>query len=266
MAHAYSTIADGGDLISGTLASTSCAGGTYVPEAQRQVIVQQAWPDGSCPGPVGITAVNKSDGRPLVINQPVRRQVPDFTPYMDLVETKIMRTVVTEGTGYPNANVSGLYVVGKTGTTSDYRDAWFIGFTPQMTVAVWVGYVDDKSMTTAYGGKPVYGATFPAIIFHKFLVDAYKTMSEEAYDRAHNISQAPLDEGTAPTSSGYVPVTPSSTDTTTTTGDTTPATTTPTAPTTGTTGGANTAPTTGTTNTAPTTPAPTGPGGGTVAP
>ena len=51
---------------------------------------------------------------------------------------------------------------GKTGTTSDYADAWFVGWTPQMTTAVWVGYpTSSKSMATAYNGGPVEGGTYP---------------------------------------------------------------------------------------------------------
>src|SRR6202012_4239096 len=61
------------------------------------------------------------------------------------------------GTG-TNANIPGVDVVGKTGTTSNYVDAWFVGWTPSMTVAVWVGYPDSgKPMLTNFNGQPVEG-------------------------------------------------------------------------------------------------------------
>ncbi len=53
-------------------------------------------------------------------------------------------------------------VAGKTGTTENYGDAWFVGYLPQLTVAVWVGYPRElKSMKTEYHGEPVAGGTFP---------------------------------------------------------------------------------------------------------
>jgi len=65
--------------------------------------------------------------------------------------------VVQNGTG-TQAAISGVDVVGKTGTTSNYGDAWFVGWTPQLTTAVWVGYPTKLiSMATAYNGQPVEG-------------------------------------------------------------------------------------------------------------
>ena len=61
-------------------------------------------------------------------------------------------------------------IAGKTGTTEGYGDAWFVGWTPKYTVAVWVGYPNEfKSMETEYQGQPVAGGTFPAAIFQSFI-------------------------------------------------------------------------------------------------
>jgi membrane peptidoglycan carboxypeptidase len=64
-------------------------------------------------------------------------------------------------------------VAGKTGTTENYGDAWFVGYTPQLAVAVWVGYPDElKPMLTEFGGKPVTGGTLPALIWKSFMTRA----------------------------------------------------------------------------------------------
>ena len=57
----------------------------------------------------------------------------------------------------------GRPVAGKTGTTENYGDAWFVGYTPQLAVAVWVGYPNKLgAMLTEYHGNAVAGGTFPA--------------------------------------------------------------------------------------------------------
>jgi penicillin-binding protein 1A len=78
----------------------------------------------------------------------------------------MLLAVTTEGTGR-GAQI-GRPVAGKTGTTSDYRDAWFIGFAPQLVAGVWVGN-DDTSMM-----KKVTGGSLPASIWHRFMLEALK--------------------------------------------------------------------------------------------
>jgi penicillin-binding protein 1A len=89
------------------------------------------------------------------------------------------------GTGTAAA-IPGVDVVGKTGTTSNYVDAWFVGWTPQMTVAVWVGYPNTgKPMTTNFDGGPVEGGTYPAIIWHNFMIQALQIMADETAAQEH---------------------------------------------------------------------------------
>jgi penicillin-binding protein 1A len=83
--------------------------------------------------------------------------------------TSILEDVVRVGTG-TRAAVPGVDVAGKTGTTDNYGDAWFVGFTPELAVAVWVGYPDRlRPMTTEFGGEPVTGGTLPAQIWKEFV-------------------------------------------------------------------------------------------------
>ena len=68
------------------------------------------------------------------------------------VMTSMLEGVITEGTGFPNAQI-GRPAAGKTGTTSDFRDAWFVGFTPDLAVAVWLGNDDYSKMRESFGGN-----------------------------------------------------------------------------------------------------------------
>lgn len=80
----------------------------------------------------------------------------------------MLSAVVTSGTG-KGAQI-GRPVVGKTGTTSDYRDAWFIGFVPQLTAGVWVGNDDTSPM------KKVSGGSLPASIWKAFMAASVREL------------------------------------------------------------------------------------------
>ena len=100
-------------------------------------------------------------------NAPIPTQVLDEGEAELL--TQILQDVVRSGTGR-RAAIAGREVAGKTGTTDDYGDAWFVGYTPDLVVAVWVGYADElRPMRTEYHGEPVAGGTFPAEIWREFM-------------------------------------------------------------------------------------------------
>jgi penicillin-binding protein 1A len=86
---------------------------------------------------------------------------------------RMLRRVVSSGTG-TRANVEGYDLAGKTGTTSDYRDAWFVGYTGGFTAAVWVGKDDNKPM-----GK-VTGGSAPAQIWRDFMGKALPRLQVKA--------------------------------------------------------------------------------------
>jgi penicillin-binding protein 1A len=90
--------------------------------------------------------------------------------------TSILQGVVTQGTG-KRATLTDRPTAGKTGTTDNYGDAWFVGYTPQLAVAVWVGYPDKlKPMLTEFDGEPVAGGTLPTQIWHAFMTAADKQL------------------------------------------------------------------------------------------
>ncbi len=68
------------------------------------------------------------------------------------------QTIISGSAAYAGAKGLGHYWAGKTGTTSDYRDTWFAGFSPYETTIVWVGYDDNKptKLTGASGAVPVW--------------------------------------------------------------------------------------------------------------
>ncbi len=87
----------------------------------------------------------------------------------------MMRSVVTHGTA---ASLYGLGftrpVAGKTGTTDDFRDAWFVGYTPQLLCLVWVGYDDNDSLQ-------MNGAEAALPIWAKFMEAAMRNMPEQNF-------------------------------------------------------------------------------------
>ena len=98
-------------------------------------------------------------------------------------ETSMLQTVIQTGTG--KAADIGIWAAGKTGTTENYGDAWFVGFTHRLTVAVWVGYPNNiKSMKTDFNGGPVLGGTFPALIWHDFMNSAESIYAGYASNQA----------------------------------------------------------------------------------
>jgi penicillin-binding protein 1A len=99
-------------------------------------------------------------------NRPIGRQVLTEAEAAKL--TSILEDVVSSGTGR-RAQIPGADVAGKTGTTDNYGDAWFVGYTPTLVAAVWVGYPDElRPMETEFDGEPVAGGTLPAMIWKEF--------------------------------------------------------------------------------------------------
>jgi len=90
-----------------------------------------------------------------------QRVMPPDTAY---IMVSLMESVVERGTGKRAAEGLGRPVAGKTGTTNDLRDAWFIGYTPDLLAGVWVGYDQDKTL-----GDKETGGRVSAPIWHDFM-------------------------------------------------------------------------------------------------
>jgi penicillin-binding protein 1A len=132
--------------------------------------------DGAVLGNTPRTVLRVEHGRRADSNDPVGKGVVE--PNHAALVTSILQRVVTEGTG-KRAALADRPVAGKTGTTENYGDAWFVGYTPQLAVAVWVGYPDRlQPMETEFEGDPVAGGTFPALIWRSFTKRALAHLEE----------------------------------------------------------------------------------------
>ncbi len=166
LAHAYHTFARRGRVVTGTL--------------------------GDRRGPIGIREVRKrGDQEPGVENERrVRRVLPEGVAD---TTTRILSSVVTQGTA-TRARLPE-FAAGKTGTTENYGDAWFVGYTKRLTVAVWVGYPDEmRSMLTEYRGEPVAGGTYPTEIWRDFMLAADRVTDARADEQRRRKGLPPREE------------------------------------------------------------------------
>jgi membrane peptidoglycan carboxypeptidase len=107
-----------------------------------------------------------------------------IAPKIASTVTAMLRGVVTGGTGGAAA-LPGRPVAGKTGTAQAYQSAFFNGYTPQLATSVWVGFTPKPvPMYTQHGGRPVYGGTFPAMIFHDYMTAALAGAPVEGFPAA----------------------------------------------------------------------------------
>jgi penicillin-binding protein 1A len=131
--------------------------------------------------PRAISEVRNEAGRIVDSNLPVGRHV--LTANTAALVTSLLQGVVRSGTGKRAQLSDGRPVAGKTGTTENYGDAWFVGYTPQLVAAVWVGYPTKLTpMLTEYNGDAVAGGTFPALIWKSFMEKAMAYLHDPPTD------------------------------------------------------------------------------------
>ncbi|MBE0428567.1 MAG: PBP1A family penicillin-binding protein [Thermoleophilia bacterium] len=120
--------------------------------------------------PTAITRVEMPDGTVDYQADPYpRRVVADGVAW---TVTQVLKADMERGTS-SKANL-GRTAAGKTGSTENLQDAWFVGYTPELSTAVWIGYPDGSiPMTNVHGGS-VWGSGFPATIWRIFMQEALK--------------------------------------------------------------------------------------------
>jgi penicillin-binding protein 1A len=175
MTAAYATIANGGRKIVPTLIDR-------IQDRYGKTIYRHD--DRICDGCVAAAWEHQQE--PLIIDN--REQVLD--PMTAYQITSMMEGVVLRGTG-TGARSLNRPVAGKTGTSNDYKDAWFIGFTPELTVGVYVGFDKPKSM-----GNAATGGEMAVPIFTSFMAKALKGKPPTPFNMPAGMTQIWIDPAT----------------------------------------------------------------------
>ncbi len=120
-----------------------------------------------------------SNYRGQTIDDNSARPRQELTQNEAAIIDSLLENVIKGGTAKAAKLDGGRPAAGKTGTTENYGDAWFVGFTPQLVTAVWVGYPTSlRPMTTDFHGSPVEGGTFPALIWKTFMQQALPYLND----------------------------------------------------------------------------------------
>lgn len=130
---------------------------------------------------IAILKVTDNNGA-ILQDTPVPVPVPVISPETSFVITSLMQSVVSSGTGH-RASVLGRPVAGKTGTTNDSKDAWFVGYIPQLVTGVWVGYDQERSLGA--GGS---GGQASAPIWAEFMQKAVIGLPAENFEVPESVS------------------------------------------------------------------------------
>jgi len=129
--------------------------------------------------PTGLAAL-EIDGKATPLPQKPPRQV--ISREHAAMMARMLAAVVEEGTGRAAA-IRGRWVAGKTGTTQDFRDAWFIGATDGLLIGIWLGNDDGTPM------RGVTGGSLPARLFREIAAALPRAEGERAKEAAHAVRQ-----------------------------------------------------------------------------
>jgi len=125
--------------------------------------------EGVLVSPIAITRIEDNDGNVIEDNSPEKKEVlSKETAYL---MTDLLKGVVNNGTGTRVRSFFTGACAGKTGTTNDYADAWFVGYTPQLAAGVWVGFDDARIRFISSDGQ---GGRAAAPIFGLFMQKTYE--------------------------------------------------------------------------------------------
>ena len=180
-AGAYASIDVGGKLVTPSLIdSVQTSDGTVV------------WrPSGlSCEG------CDNPNQPPRIVDE--RKQIADPASVYQLI--KMMEGVVKHGTGVNAGKGLKRPIAGKTGTTQDFVDAWFSGFTPGLVTVVWVGYDDPKSL-----GNNQTGGSVAAPIWHDYMAQALKGRPVVDFPQPPGLTMANWDTGSGSRTDAFKP-------------------------------------------------------------
>jgi 1A family penicillin-binding protein len=165
----------------------------------------------------GILKVVGPDGKVMYDGKPQRKQA--ISPEVAYAATQVLEHVITGGTG--TAAEIGRPAAGKTGTSENYRDAWFVGYTPQLVTSVWVGFTTERAMEDVHGERG-FGGTLAAPIWAEFMSTVLNGQSaadfasagkpdymwKDSWSRPHADQPKPLKPKIVPAPKGTTPPKP----------------------------------------------------------
>ena len=145
--------------------------------------------------PIFVTKIVDRDGN--VIEENLPKSEPVISAETAYIITSLMESVVQTGTG-TRVKALNRPTAGKTGTTNEYIDAWFMGFIPQLTCGVWVGFDDEKTL-----GKYETGSKAAAPIWLYFMSQVLNDTPVEDFPVAEGVVFAKIDAKTGLLASPY---------------------------------------------------------------
>ncbi len=144
--------------------------------------------DGKKPIPLSIHKIVDADGQILEEHQPMAEEV--ISPQTAYLVTNLMQSVVKEGTGRA-ARAIGVPAAGKTGTTNEFKDAWFIGYTPDRIAGVWIGHDQPKNL-----GRRESGGRVAAPVWVHYMKKTLQKGSKKSFSMPSGIVFSRIDTKT----------------------------------------------------------------------
>ena len=198
MVTTFSIFANGGKFVTprGIVSVVDRDGKKYVVnEVEKDMKIPPSIEDEKSADEIGIAQTGNAFIRNLS-----GRQVYD--PRLAYVMSNLLKGVITSGTGGA-ARELGPNVAGKTGTTNDYIDAWFVGFSPNVVTAVWTGFDDNKTL-----GFGETGGRTPVSVWKEYMRVAIKKYGDDSFPIPSGITQEWIEKSTgrkvAPNSPGSI--------------------------------------------------------------
>lgn len=134
---------------------------------------------GSYKDPVFYTKIEAADGTEILSKKPAESRATDV--YTAATLTSLLENVVSYGTGV-GVKIDGMGTAGKTGTSDDGRDYWFVGYTPYYTAAVWCG-TDEPEAITALDGNPALP------VWYRVMSGMHEGLEKKGFERPEGMSE-----------------------------------------------------------------------------
>jgi penicillin-binding protein 1A len=160
-----------------TVPSTTLGTSTVTPLQMASAYATLA-ANGAYRTPHLVAEIDGPFGQALFTTQAVTRQ--SISADVAAATTQVLTHVITDGTGTAAA-LPGHPAAGKTGTSENYQDAWFVGYTPQLATAVWMGDPAGEVPMRGVGGINVVGGSYPARIWNTFMAGALASQPAIAF-------------------------------------------------------------------------------------